>query len=293
MIRALLLLLFLLPARGDITLRYAMDLVPGPGVPPDLLARLKAEMKQSQPDLFDQGMVYVFTDDGWNYTRNGSFVLIFDPETQLQNVLLTSKKVYASMAAAEWQRIQGSKKSDLEKIAQPGALTISSDRTNRSKRVLNIYTEERRITMKFSMPRQGLPEGAQTTLSFWCPTPGEIERVPALRRLEELTQSGLARFSPAQQIAEAFGSNPQMAANLLMLSQEMSQVGIYLEMRLATILPGLQPEEIKTDSPSPLMEIVYTLKELSDAKAPRHYFQIPEGYRKVEIEEIIGQASAP
>jgi len=278
MIRTLVLLVALLPARGDVTLRYSMEV--------EAASSLKEELKKAQPELFDQGMVYAFTDDGWNYTRTGSLVLIFDPDTQQQKVLLTSKKIYASVAAAEWQRIQGSRKSDLEKIGQPGALSVSSENTNRSKRVLNIYTEERLISLKYSLAQLGLPEGAETRLSFWRPTPGEIERVPALRRLEELTQSGLARFSPAQQIAETFGANPQLAASLQALSQEMLQVGIFLEMRLATIIPGWQPED------APPMGIVYTLRELSDAKAPRHYFQIPEGFKEVPLEELIDQMSA-
>ena len=282
MTRTFAFLLAVLPAMADITLRYAMDVDAGP----DATADLKAALKKSQPELFDQGMVYAYTDDGWNYTRNGPLILIFDPETQQQRVLLASKKLYASVAVAEWQKIQGARKSDLETIGKPGATSITSERTNRSKRVLNIDTEERRINIKYSLPQQGLPEGAETHLSFWCPTPSEIERVPALRRLEDLTQSGLARFSPGQQIAEVFGGKPQLAASLLALSQEMSQVGIFLEMRLSTIMPGWQPDD------APTMEIVYTLKELSDKPAPRSYFQIPDGYKEVPIEELIDQMSA-
>jgi hypothetical protein len=147
----------------------------------------------------------------------------------------------------------------------------------------------------------GNGNGLEFTGKFlmWKPKPGEMDRVPALRELSSYyEQSRTLGNDIASVVTRMFAMLPGWGDKLNTLVDEFRKGGsLTLRMRCEFSMPGmaaLMAAQAKANGgtvPSipdgPLAEMDTHLKELSTDAVPDSAFQIPEGYQKAELADVM------
>jgi len=290
-------LLITFPALADMTLRYTMEVKPGPSMPPQAVD----QMKSALGTMMDKGIIYCFKENGASYTKFGPTIQIFDPTTRMNITLLVEKKVYSQGEAGKQDAMNSDAMAQLKKMTDNGGFKVTTESSGRTRTIGGFEAEEKLITMEMSLqgsvpPDQAaqMPPSMKMKMSMWYPTANENNTKPILKKYRELAQMGMLANNPMEQIGKMFAGSPQAAAELQNLTQDSMRGGVMLGLEYSMIMPGMakrmaamlgrKPEEV--DDNEPLMTMVLSLKEFSEGEVQEDLFKIPEGFKEVKMDEM-------
>lgn len=272
---------------ADVTLRYSMDFKMGVSLPtgagpqmpsgPSVL-RIKGNKTQSTMGKYTVIGDLATNQTTWIDTENMKLAI-----GSVEDFF----KALANATAARMPKISP----QAQGIAQMFQGDVQTRKTGRTETIRGIRAEETALVYSISInqPVLNVPAGEpamRMTMEIWRADADEVARNPALAELERynIASSGLSGFDVSgfmRQLMAGFdqGLNGFQDA----LQGLLKQPGMQLRMHLEASSPMLAG----TDPSQPVLSMTSELVELSTEPIDDSVFQIPSGYRRVELEEIV------
>jgi hypothetical protein len=249
------------------------------------------------------------------YSSFGQAASIMDSATGEVTLLDTAGKRYAITTMADYlARIGQAANAPTQAMPEAGRqllqniqIKVDSHETGRSEKIQGIDAGETEILFTMTIPLpvpmpggNGNTNGIELTGKFhlWKPSPGETERVPALREIAAYYEnSRKTGMDTASAIMKAFTGFPGMGDKMNELVSAMQKGGgVTLRLTGEFSMPGMaalmqQAKASGASVPSipdgPLFEFNASVKELNTDPVPDSVFQIPAGYQQAPAPDVI------
>ncbi|HKE21777.1 MAG TPA: hypothetical protein VKB88_05260 [Bryobacteraceae bacterium] len=292
-------------AFADVTIRQEMDIklnVPMPdgampaglpfNGPTEIVSRVKGQ--RSYANL---GKVATIMDSGTNQ------VIVMD--TEGKRYAVTSMADYVNQISQMTKLPTDQMPEAARQMLQNIQFKADSRETGRSEKIQGIDTTETELSFSITIPLPvPMPGGNGNGLEFAGkfliskPKPGEMERVPALRELSSYyDQSRKLGNDVVSMMARMFGAVPGLGDKVSTLVDEFRKGGnLTMRMHGEFSVPGMaammaQAKANGATVPSipdgPLAVVDTHLKEINTDAVPDSAFQIPEGYQKGDLADIM------
>jgi hypothetical protein len=181
---------------------------------------------------------------------------------------------------------------DAQRIFDNMKLDVKTSKTGQTATIHEIRTEEHLlvITMEVTAGMQ-----VRSEIHLWSVAADDLKRTPDLRELAAYAGRPKGGLDPVEMMTKALAGLPGMGEKLRGPMQEMMKAagGAVLRMRSATYMPALAKANGGTDAGEPVTEVNMELAELSVTPIPDSRFEVPAGYEKAPMEELLGAMFPP
>jgi TonB family protein len=267
---------------ADLTLRYAMTLQTGPGLPPLPVQFPKERLIRIKGDKTS--------------TAIGELTAIVDNASATITLLNPATKQYAQMSMADYiAALQPSL--TLPAAAQTAFQNMTFDVQNKSTgqmgMIAGIRAEEHLMTMTMSMNLPGQPALAgplmRMEMHTWLASPDDLNRISGLREYSESVQRALTVFNAGDQVQKLFAQFPGMGEKLGAAIAELTDksAGLTVKTQQKMFMPMMAQLQKNADPNAPAMETSLDLTEISTASLDNTAFEVPTDYQTVAGAEIL------
>jgi hypothetical protein len=288
------------PLFADVTVKYTADYKLGFALPQGLAG----QMPTSTLALLNRP-TEIRIKGNQVYQTLGSFITItnldtnevtcVDPEGKRFGTA-SSEKVASILSAAVPIPAQTQSFADMLKA------DVQSRKTGRTDTIRGISAEEQEIVVTVNIDIPNLPAGTpamKLTMNMWRAAPGEVEKSASLRELSRYSSLTSSTMNPAAILRNLSGPLQAFSKSMLPIIDELSKENAVVlrthteatSPMMAMLAPQLQAQgqarPAGIDPNAPLLTASQEVAELSTDAVDAAIFKIPEGYRKVDFEEII------
>jgi hypothetical protein len=298
---ALALLIAGTPLLADVTVRYSSDYKLGFSLPPGTAGQIPAA---SLAALNRPSEIRIKGNRA--YQTLGNFTAITNLDTNEVTYIDPAGKRYGTAQSDQVASILAAAMPAVPAQAQGFADMLKTDvqsrKTGRTETIHGIAAEEQEIVISLNMDLPNLPAGSpamRLVMQMWRAVPDETERNPALKELARYSSLTASAMSPGEFLRKLTGPMQAFSKSMSPLIDEMTKektlvVRTKIEATsplMAMLAPQLQAQGQALpggiDPNAPLVTVNQELADLSTDPVDAAIFQIPEGYRKVAIEEIL------
>jgi hypothetical protein len=282
------------PLLADITVRYAWDYKLGFSLPPGAAGQIP---NASLAALNRPSEVRIKGNKA--YQSFGKYSSITD--------LSTNEVIYLDLDGMRYGTAQADQVAEIISRAMPQVpqvqgLTdmmktdIQSRKTGRTETIQGIQAEEYEIVMNISLKSPNVPAGGpamRMVMQMWRASESETERNAALGELARYSKMTASSINPADFLRKLSGPLQGLSDSMGPLIAEMTKdngliVRTHVEAS-SPMLAMLSPQSLPAglDPTAPLVSANQEIAELSTKPVDESIFQIPAGFRKVDVEEIL------
>ena len=289
------------PLFADVTLRYTADYKLGFSLPQGAAGQIPAA---SLAALNRPTEIRIKGNKA--YQTLGDFVAITNLDTNEVTYLDPAGKRFGTAQADQVASIVAQAMPPVPAQAQSFADLLKADvqsrKTGRTETIHGIAAEEHEIVVSLSIDIPNLPPGnpaMKLVMQMWRAAPAEADGNPALKELARYSNLTASSLSPAEFLRNLTGPMQAFSKSMGPLVEEMTKdktlvVRTQLEATspmMAMLAPQLQQQgqalPAGIDPTAPLLSANQEIAELSTDPVDEAVFKIPEGYRKVDIQEIL------
>jgi TonB family protein len=175
---------------------------------------------------------------------------------------------------------------DAQRIFDSMKLEVKTSKTGQTATIHEIRAEENVlvITMEVTAGMQ-----MRSEIHIWAASPDELRRTPELRELAAYAGRPKGGLDPMEMMTKSLAGLPGMGEKLRGPMQEMMKAagGAVIRMRAATYMTGLSQSMGGAAGGEPVTEVTMDLAELTLGPIPDSRFEIPAGYQKAPIEDLL------
>ena len=275
-------------AHADVTMRSKMDYRLGSFVPPAAAEGMKTQMA----GLVENGTI-VRIKGARSFTSTGPLQIIMDQDKGTITILDPKSKRYATTTLADYP--EAAKKAmpvlppDSQRLLENIKIDVKTDKTGQTNVIKGIKAEEMLVTVTMEMPGPMAAMGTtKMEMHLWTAAKEELERVPALKELAAYTGSQAAGMTGAT-VTKMFSAMPGFGEKLKAPIEEMMKASsqVVLSVNMKMIMPGSAKMMGAANPDEPMTEITTDVAEISSDAVPDSTFQVPAGYQKAEVDELM------
>jgi hypothetical protein len=275
-------------AHADVTMRSKMDYRLGSFIPPAAAEGMKTQMA----GLVENGTI-VRIKGARSFTSTGSLQIIMDQDKGTITILDPKGKRYATTTLADYP--EAAKKAmpvlppDSQRLLENIKIDVKTDKTGQTSIIKGIKAEEILVTVTMEMPGPMAAMGStKMEMHLWTAAKEELDRVPALKELAAYSGSKGAGMTGAT-VTKMFSAMPGFGEKLKAPVEELLKASsqVVLGMNMKMIVPGSAKMMGAQNPEEPLAEITSDVAELSSDAIPDSAFQVPAGYEKAELDDLI------
>jgi TonB family protein len=278
---------------ADVTMRSKIDYRLGSYLP----AAAAEGMNKQMAEALASGVV-VRIKGKKSYSSAGPLVTISDPEKGTITLLDPKGKQFATCGIKEYgekmkaaiPQVPEAAKQMLDNLK----LDVHADKTGKTEIIKGIKTEEMLVTVTMDMP--GAAAGAfgmKMEMHLWAATQEELERVPALKELAAYMTQQAGGTDPGSTASRMFGQIPGFGEKLKGPFEQLMKASsnAILRSEIKMMMPASAKMMGASNPDEPFTDITTDVTEISTDPVSDSVFQVPAGYKEVEIEELVAMMS--
>ncbi len=304
MLFALLLILSVSWVRADVTLRYTSK-----NQFTSLLPSAIMDQVMSQRGVQLPTSLAVRLKGTKGYSQFGKIEFLTDLARQEATLLDREGKRYATAPLKEVSDRLAKSMPQMPSEAQRmlGAMrgTFQSKKTGRKDVIMGIEAEETEGVFTVAGGAAGGTPMMKMVIQFWAAKPAEVQRIGSLREFVSYGERSSAFFSPAGMIRQMTGRIAGFAEGIASMIDEMQRnksvmLKAHMEMQMPFMARMAErmakagesvPEGF--DPNQPFVTLDQLLVEISDAPIDDAVFQVPEGFQRAPMEELLKDLIPP
>ena len=227
-------------------------------------------------------------------SSSGALLVVTDQEKGTITLLDPKGKRYATCSIDEYgdklkaamPEIPPQAKQMLESLK----VDVKTDKTGKTDTIKGIKAEEMLVTVNIGMEGpMAAAMAMKMEMHMWAATKEELERVPALKEVASYMKAQAAGTDAASMASKMFGQLPGFGEKLKQPIADMMNASsnAVLRMQMKMIMPGSAKMMGAQNPEEPLTEITTDVAELSSDVIPDSAFQVPAGYEKAELDDLM------
>jgi hypothetical protein len=295
-------------AKADVTIRYKSDVQLASFLPPEIFDQFNKSLK---PGL-DAAVQTIRMKDGKAASLTGNFSCLVDFNKQELSLLDGENKRVAIVPAAKfnesWAGSMPQIPEQARKMFESMKVDFQSRLTGQSEVIQGVQAEEREFVLSMEMPVPGEEEAIpamKLVMRIWTAKPEEALRVQAIRELTAYNLWTSFVMNPVQGMGKIFsympgfgeGMNRMMAelskSKTVMLRTETKLYSSFFVQLAQRMQQQGKPLPEGFDPDSPLVDVTQNVAELSTAPLEDAVFQVPEGYQRAPIADLMQALTKP
>jgi hypothetical protein len=285
-----------IPARGDVTLRYELKVTVNPNLPQataeQLIKSSGLDLPRMQIQKYRKGELYSAF-----YYSDGDQATLQNPARREITLLDTEDKRYTTLPLDQYVRDMVLRSPQASASTAPALKDHwNSIATGRTRTIHGVEAEEHNVVQTVDF---GAVPGApvlRLVVHMWVAAEGEIKRVPALGEVANSNAGIFAAISP--DLLQRAARMPGLGDGFFSLIGEFRQLDLPLRMDVDVFAPAIvaltrempqgaaNPLGTNLDTDSPLLQLTEELTDLSTAEISDSVFRVPPGFTAVSLAEL-------
>jgi hypothetical protein len=277
------------PALADVTMRSKVDYKLGSFLPPAAADMMKKQMS----DQLEAG-VLVRIKGGRSVTSSGPLTLISDQQKGTITLVDPKGKRYATSALADYadqlKAAMPAMPPEAKQMIEGMKIDVKTDKTGNTDVIKGVKAEELLVTMTIELPGPMAAMGSmKMDMRMWSAIASELDRMPALKEVAAYMKAQAAGTDAASAAAKMMAQFPGVGEKLKAPMEQMMKASsqAILRTQMKMIMPGSAKMMGAANPDEPLMDMTTDLIELSSDAIPDSVFEVPEGYQKTELAELV------